>query len=140
MKTMGIGCVVLLSCFPVSAQQNTFTKTERAAFNAVKRLPMVRFEGDSFGFEMRKLDAEKALDEAEDAATTPQQKSTVKLLRATEIMRELTTVNMKYGDVALQCSYETSQLFRPAELTPGQVEKAKRHTCLADYEKIGKKN
>jgi len=107
------------------------TRELSAAFDAVKRIPLVEMRGD--GYETRRLDAEKALDAAKAALSSAEDKRLYSLLKATMESRSLARVDSVYGDLAIQCTREAFLAFSPDDLSKEATEAAKRGTCIADY-------
>jgi hypothetical protein len=132
MKILLAAATVMLS-IPIVNAQTTSTKTERTAFNAVKRVPLSRYGMSDASVETYKLDAQKALDQVKEDATTDEQKERAALLDAMYQSRILGHINSKYGELALRCQLEAMYAFTPDDVPPSYLERAKKTTCVNDY-------
>jgi hypothetical protein len=131
MKAPLILLAVLIISAPVFAQKPS--KELTAAFDAVKRVPLVATPGDDY--KTRRLDAEKALDVAKGEVKSDEDKRLYSLLNATIEARSLSRVDLDYGDLAIQCTREAFLAFSPADLAKDATEAAKKGTCAAEYRK-----
>jgi hypothetical protein len=116
-----------------------FKKAALAAFRAVTRVPdmVVDSEDQGEAYHHRKLDAEKGVDAATDAAETDSDKQILQLLTATMKMRELSRLDVpKYGRTAVQCTNELYAIFDPDSQRPEMKEIARKGTCLLDSRRL----
>lgn len=116
------------------------------ALDAIRRLPLIPSADDRHpGFEQRKLDAEKAIDEAKYKARTFKDKEVLKILRAAEFLiaaaqkRHVHDPDWKLlTDAASQCKVEITAEFEPDGLSALGRKQAAQKTCLKKQDAIVK--
>jgi hypothetical protein len=123
---------------------SAFREQARRAFDAVDRVPeMGSREYPHAGFDIRELDAEKAIAEAKYKAITAKDKEVLDLLGAAlygrtapETRPLLDPDHNKLIEMGVQCEVELKAEFEPEHLTELGLKTAREKTCLSRQEAI----
>jgi hypothetical protein len=123
---------------------SAFRELAYRALDAIERLPNVpSAESRETGFDARKLDAEKAIDEAKYKAQTAKDKEILKILSAALFGRtaakERSALHrdwQKLTQLGIQCGVELKAEFEPDHLSEAGLKQAKEKTCLSQESAI----
>lgn len=124
-----------------------FREQARRALDAIQRLPLIPSkESQEPGWELRKLDAEKAVAEAKYKARTVKDKEVLKLLQAANFLigaakgrSALDPDWQPLEEAATQCKIEVVVAFDANDLSELGRKKAAEKTCLKQQDAILKR-
>jgi hypothetical protein len=129
---------------PDNEMSAAFREQARRAFDAIDRVPeMGSKEYPHSGFDVRELDAEKAIAEAKYKAMTGRDKEVLDLLGAALYGRTaperrplLDPDHIKLIKMGVQCEMELRAEFEPERLTDAGLKQARGKTCLTLQKEI----
>jgi hypothetical protein len=129
---------------PDNEMSVAFREQGRRAFDAIERVPSIgSTENPTAGFELRALDAEKAVDEAKYKASTAKDKTVLDLLGAALYGRTgpekrslLDPDHLKLFKMGLQCETELRAEFEPENLSELGRQTARQKSCLTQQKAI----
>ena len=129
---------------PENEMSAAFREQGWRALDAINRVPVIGSkEYPQPGFEVRELEAEKAIDEAKYKAQTTKDKDVLKLLWAALYGRTgpekrslLDPDHIKLVEMGAQCNVELKAEFEPEHLTELGLKTAREKTCLSRHEAI----
>lgn len=121
-----------------------FREKARRALDAIRRLPL-DLSADAYdpSYDQRKIDVEKAIDEAKYKTRTASDKQVLKILKAADFLmgaakkrHALDPDWQPLREAALQCKVELTAEFEPASLSSLGRRHAAEKTCLKKQDAI----